>query len=253
MRLKDRIPLSIRRLVGKLSALLHSWVPVRFQLLRKRPIYPGERNRFVYQERYVHFEIQPADRVLDIGSGGDPFPHATILADRFMQKTEHRHAELVRDDRPFVVADVSDLPFRDKCLDFVYCAHILEHVDDPIGSCAEIMRIGKRGFIETPTMGKDMLFAWAKGMHKWHLVSAGCNLCFFEYSPRQLEGIRSSAWQEIIFNKWYYPLQKAFYENQDIFNVMFSWFDSFGVFVFRLDGSVQTLNAEGVCNEPSHS
>ena len=35
-----------------------------------------------------------------------------------------------------------------------------------------------------------------------------------------------------------------FYNNQDVFNVMFTWEDRFGVFVFRLDGTIQTLNTE---------
>jgi len=37
------------------------------------------------------------------------------------------------------------MPFPDKSFDFVYCAHVLEHVDDPIRACREIMRVGKRG------------------------------------------------------------------------------------------------------------
>jgi hypothetical protein len=38
--------------------------------------WPGETSRFEYQQRYVQFDIQPRDQVLDIGSGGDPYPYA---------------------------------------------------------------------------------------------------------------------------------------------------------------------------------
>jgi hypothetical protein len=106
------------------------------------------------------------------------------------------------------------------------------------------MRVGKRGFIETPTAAKDMLFCWARGEQQWHVVAIGRTLCFFEYSERELDGLRSPAWREIIFSRRHHPLQEAFYSNQDAFNVMFSWKDHFSVLVFRLDGTIQSLGAE---------
>jgi SAM-dependent methyltransferase len=220
-------------------------LPLRLEVRRPRVKSPHETDRFGYQSRHVSFDIQPGDRVLDIGSGGYPFFHASVLVDRFPKASPHRYEPLVRQGKPLVVADIDRLPFEDKCFDFVYCSHLLEHVDHPVQACAEIMRVGRRGYIETPTMGKDVLFAWTAGVrHKWHVVSRGRHLCFFEYSVRELVGIRSSAWRDLIFDKWEHPLQVAFSENQDVFNVMFPWCDSFAIFVFRLDGSVETLNAE---------
>lgn len=61
--------------------------------------------------------------------------------------------------------------FRDKEFDFVYCSHVLEHVRDPAKACAELMRIGKRGFIETPTRGKDLwLGTAAVSNHRWAVI-----------------------------------------------------------------------------------
>ena len=234
----------IRRPLKFGANYLQDKMGVKIETHRKRPKWSGEESRFDYQQRCVEFNIQPGEQVLDIGNGGYPFPYATVLTDRFLEKSPSRFESLVRANKPFVLADIHDLPFRDKGFDFVYCAHVLEVVDNPLKACREIMRVGKRGYIETPTLGKDALFAWAKNLQKWHVVSIGQNLCFFEYSERQLDGIKSSVWRDLIMGKWRHPLQEAFYDNQDIFNVMFIWDNEFSVFLFRLDGTVQTLNAE---------
>jgi len=204
--------------------------------LKPRPIWSGEVSRFDYQKVHNKFEIQPGEIVLDIGSGGDPFPYATLLTDRYIEPTYHRTDQLKLNGKPFSLSAIEQLPFGDKSIDFVFCAHVLEHVADPIVACSEIVRVGKRGYIETPTLGKDMLFGWAKGMHKWHLISISNKLLFFEYSERQLEGARSSAWSDVIFSKHYHPMQELFYHNQDIFNVMFNWQNGFECIVFYLDG-----------------
>jgi hypothetical protein len=227
------------------AKLLWNHLGIRIEVQRRRRVkWPGEVNRFDYQKHYVKFDIQPGDQVLDIGSGGYPFPYATILTDRFLEKSPYRFESLVRDNKSFLLSDIHELPFRDKGFDFVYCAHVLEVVENPLRACAEIMRVGKRGFIETPTAGKDTLFAWARNLQKWHVVDIGRNLCFFEYSERQLDGVRSSIWRDHILGEWCNPFQDVFYANQDVFNVMFTWEHQFSVFMFCLDGTVQALNAD---------
>src|SRR5262249_21718039 len=100
-----------------------------------------------------------------------------------------------------------------------------------------------RGYVETPTQGKDVLFAWARNTpQKWYVAAIASNLCFFEYSERQLMGVNSSVWRELIFDNWQHPLQDVFLDNQDVFNVMFQWTDRFPLFVFYQDGSIKTLN-----------
>ena len=215
-----------------------SGIPVRIERLRPGHAYPGGR-----EHRHFDFDIPPSARVLDIGSGGCPFPRANFLVDRYRNPTPHRAGEVVRAGRPLTVADVQALPFDDKSFDFVCCCHMLEHVEDPIRATAELMRVAGRGYIETPTFMKDGLFCWAGPVHKWHVVGIADALCFFEYSPRQLEGIRSAAWHDIVFSRWHHPIQEAFVRNQDLFNVVFPWRDRFSVYVFRLDGSVQSSNA----------
>jgi hypothetical protein len=234
----------MRNMVSRALAYIWDKIGMKIEVGRKRPKWRGEDDRLSYQEQYVKFNIQPDERVLDIGNGGYPFPSATVLADRFLEKSPFRYEQLVTGNKPFALTDIHDLAFRDKSFDFIYCSHVLEVVEDPLRACAELMRVGKRGFIETPTLGKDALFAWAKNLQKWHVVAIGRNLCFFEYSERQLDGIRSSVWRDLIRSEWHNPIQAIFYNNQDLFNVMFPWDKEFSVFVFRLDETVETLNAE---------
>lgn len=203
-----------------------------------RPQWPEETSRYAYQKLFNDFNIAPGSVVLDIGSGAYPFPFATILTDRYLETTQHRSEKLILDRRPFLLSDIEHLPFADKAIDFVYCSHVLEHVDNPLQACAEIVRIGKRGYIETPTFAKDALFSWAKGMHKWHIVSIADKLIFFEYSERQLEGVRYNTWREAILGPHYHPLQDVYYNNPEIFNVMFPWNGGFDCVVYYLDGRV---------------
>jgi len=232
----------------RLARALWHWIArrllgARIRIERVRPASDWVRagDRFGYQQKLAKFDIEPGQRVLDLGSGGHPFPYATVLVDRYLAPTNHRTDALKTGGKPLVVADIDHLPFGDQAFDYIYCSHLLEHVADPIAACRELMRIGKRGYIETPTLAKDMLFGWAKGMHRWHVVGVARTLCFYEYSDRQAAGLRSSAWSDLIYARWWHPLQDAFEENQDIFNVVLEWSGGFDVFVFYLDGRVASF------------
>lgn len=216
---------------------------IGFDMIRyhRRPKWPEEDNRFEYQKELNPFPITPDSVVLDIGSGDYPFPLATIVSDLQIGVGPGSAHKPVGGSRPLLKLDVHHLPFQDKSIHYVYCSHVLEHVADPFQACLEIMRVGKQGYIETPTIGKDSLFAWAREAgHRWHVTAINNNLVFFEYSEIQEKGIGSEAWRRTIFADYEHPLQEAFYKNQHIFNTMFTWSDSFTVFVFRLDGAIDT-------------
>jgi SAM-dependent methyltransferase len=152
---------------------------IRLTWNRTRRIYWGRSSkwgddRFSYQQRYIGFDIEPGQRVLDVGSGGYPFPYATVLTDRLVDDSPSRRERLVTMNKLFVVSDVQELPFGNKSFDFVYCSHMLQCVKDPLAACREVMRVGKRGYIETPTLGKDTLFAWARGLRMWPMCCIVC-------------------------------------------------------------------------------
>lgn len=182
-------------------------------------------------------KLVPEDGViLDLSSGHNPFPKATILSDRFLEITAHRREEIVRDHRPFVILDIHDLPFRSKSVDYIYCCHVIEHVDNPEKACAELMRVGKAGYIEAPTFLKDAMFGWAKDMkHRWFIVQFGNRLVFFEYDDRRSQGVRSSLWAEAILSPYHTSNQDLFFPNQDLFNTILEWKNHFNVTVYKLD------------------
>ena len=212
--------------------------------LIKRPVLRPYPDDYSYQSTFMK-NVPASGIILDISSGHNPFPRATILSDRYLEMTTHRHEPITIDDRPFVLLDVHHLPFKTKSIDYVYCSHVLEHVDDPIQACAEIMRIAKAGYIETPTLMKDALFSWARdSTHKWYVVQHRNRLVFFEYDDRRQQGVRSTLWRDAILSERYHPLQDLFYPNQDLFNSYLEWTSEFQVTVFYLDRD-QPVTLEG--------
>lgn len=57
---------------------------------------------YAYQREFIQHQFRPGERVLDIGSGGDPFPDATVLADRCLQPTSHRSTRFESQGKPVV-------------------------------------------------------------------------------------------------------------------------------------------------------
>jgi len=243
--LKTGFGLPSRRLVRLLSLkirILEEPKQIEIIGLNPRPTYLGEHDRYSYQSKYHHFDIDPNDKVLDVGCGAYPFPHATMLVDLYMEKSEHRSEDLKTDGKPFKIADINHLLFEDKSYDFVYCSHVLEHVDDPKRACEELMRIGKRGYLETPSVMTDVMFSWAKGMHKWFTVIIANRIIFFEYNDRLVQGVRNPYWQKSIFSKKRHPLQDVFFLNQDIFNNSLMWYGNFNYSIYYLNGNMEHSN-----------
>ena len=52
---------------------------------------------------------------------------------------------------------------------------------------------------------------------------------------RQQKGIQSPIWRLLIQSADDHPLQEAYYNNRDLFNVMFSWENEFNYEVYELD------------------
>lgn len=208
----------------------------KFQLL------PSSDRYALYQSRYHDFDIKPGERVLDIGSGDIPFKYATDLADIAIEDDKYGRAGVPFKyiaGKPVFECNVEELPFDDKEFNFVYCSHVLEHVAHPEKACDELMRVAKRGFIETPTRAKDLWLNTAKlSRHRWAVEKIKDVLIFTELTPAEIDGLQSS----ILLNMHVAPQtlrEKAFsaliYLKADLINNMLLWQGSFGYQVRRLN------------------
>jgi Methylase involved in ubiquinone/menaquinone biosynthesis len=104
--------------------------------------------------------------VLEIGSGDNPNPRSDILVDRYINDNTERGGNIVI-DRPLIVADAHHLPFRDGVFSYVIGSHILEHMDDPEQFARELVRVGKAGYLGSPSEIAERMFHWS--FHRWYV------------------------------------------------------------------------------------
>lgn len=106
--------------------------------------------------------IKPGDRVLEIGPGATPHEKAEV----FLEKTYESEEELIAQsghvgklntDKRVVEYSGDIFPFEDGEFDYVICANVLEHVEDVPKFLNEIMRVGKNGYLEFPTIYYDYM------------------------------------------------------------------------------------------------
>lgn len=99
--------------------------------------------------RKFHTPVHKDALVLEVGSGGNPYPRANVLLDAY-EATRERHWVPLTADRPTVLGFVENLPFKDKTFDYVIASHVLEHSLDPDKFISELQRVAKAGYIEVP-------------------------------------------------------------------------------------------------------
>ncbi len=126
-------------------------------------IYPTYDHRMLVDA----FGIRPSDKVLDIGGGHNPFSRADYIVDYDLTDGTHRNGQPIPPELQarYIRGDIHHLPFDDKSIDFIYCSHVMEHVLDPEAACRELMRVGKRGFIESPRKWTE--FFAGHPSHQW--------------------------------------------------------------------------------------
>ena len=160
-------------------------LPSKIVYFFKRKIQPG-------------FRINREDLVVDIGSGDKPFWRADVFFDNTALSDNQRitGTKAVTNLGLFVNGTLPSTPFRDKTFDFSFCAHLLEHVEDPDMAIRELMRISRRGYIETPNGVLELMDPFRS--HLWFIFLNGNKLVFVRKSKKMHETLKVNGGQ---FNK----------------------------------------------------
>lgn len=155
----------------------------------------------------INLKIRRSERVLEVGSGHNPTYRANVLVEKFLTDDTHRSDHVkVFAHQILYNADGEHLPFKDKEFDYVICKQVLEHVDNPIQFVNELTRVGKRGYLETPSLIGEFLFP--KLSHKWTILDIDNKLVMFEKS--MLPGNYKNDYGDLFLN--YFPYQSLPYK-----------------------------------------
>jgi ubiquinone/menaquinone biosynthesis C-methylase UbiE len=115
---------------------------------------------------YVELPEMPEHwRVLDIGPGQYPLKRANVFLDRNRENLKPMQAEGIETIAENLEEGLPMIP--DKSFDYVWCSHVLEHVQDPAACAATISRIGKAGTMVVPSAIKESIFNFEEAEHQW--------------------------------------------------------------------------------------
>jgi hypothetical protein len=156
--------------------------------------------------------LQPSDVVLDIGGWAHPFNRANYVMDQEAYETRGYYNRTFAKNNPipplggavnnpipplggaveyfnrdsWIQRDICShqpYPFGDKELDYVICSHTLEDIRDPLWVCSEMIRIGKRGYVEIPSRIWESCRGFEAGIvglshHRWLIDICGNEISF---------------------------------------------------------------------------
>ena len=115
---------------------------------------------------------------LDIGCGATP--SGDVNCDLFTEdvghwtgKTDQKHALRFKKIPNFVICDSQYLPFKSASFDFVYCSHVIEHVNNPFLLFRELYRVSQRKIvIKCPHRLGERMFLPKNPFHKNYFKSS---------------------------------------------------------------------------------
>jgi ubiquinone/menaquinone biosynthesis C-methylase UbiE len=156
-----------------------------------------------YPERIKN--ISPNDLVLEVGPGANPFRKSDILLEKkFSDEIEARSQRAdkgkIKTNKQIVLFDGEKFPFKDKTFDYIICSHVLEHVDNVESFVSEITRVGKKGYLEYPTIYYDYIYNF--NIHKSFLLFRDCILFWMPKSESSLNDF-------VCVQKLFYMANKA--------------------------------------------
>lgn len=96
-------------------------------------------------------------KILEIGPGHIPFPIATHFIDHVFTGPNIMNLDVCNEK----------IPFEDDAFDFSYARHVLEDVQNPVAVFKELVRVSKRGYIETPSVITEVTRKIDAGSPPW--------------------------------------------------------------------------------------
>lgn len=141
-------------------------------------------NQYYFLRNFFHFiffewrkfNIKKNNIVADLGSGGRPLSRADIVVDKFLENLTERPTEFLDTGAIIVQCDLSQLPFKNKSIDFIYSSHVVEHLENLEESLKEMQRVGKWGYITCPSAIREQIIAHK--MHLWFIENKNSQLIF---------------------------------------------------------------------------
>lgn len=141
-----------------------------------------------------------SDLVLDVGGWASPLPRADWVIDLMPYETRglYGNAPVAAGERfsaeTWVERDICDRetwPFADNQFEFAICSHTLEDVRDPVWVCAELSRVAKAGYVETPSRLEEQSWGvtgpfvgWSH--HHWLVEATAAGGLEFALKPHAL-------------------------------------------------------------------
>lgn len=109
-------------------------------------------NRLTNDAFLAFLKLQPADRVLEVGSGlgilaaevAARVPQGEVFGIEY-SADQLAAIEVTAPNLTFQRGDAHSLPYRDTEFDVVYCRYVLEHLSDPPRALTEMRRVLKPG------------------------------------------------------------------------------------------------------------
>jgi len=165
-------------------------------------------------------------KVLEIGPGGYPYPRSDVLLEKRFEDDNEAHAQrgyatTSKTKQKIVYYDGGEFPFHDKEFDYVICSHVLEHVPeaDLDQFIREIQRVGKRGFIEYPTIFYELLNY--QDVHLWLMSFRDDTILFLNKNIFKSNFIHKIV-REMFYGKDKY-MAESYTRYRDLFFNAFEW------------------------------
>lgn len=148
--------------------------------------------------------------VLDVGGGALPFPRADWVIDALAYEQRASLGRLEAGQERFgpntwvqwEICAREPWPFEDDFFDYAVCSHLLEDVRDPLWVCAEINRVAKAGYVETPSRVLEQSRGVEHPMyagfyhHRW-LVELDRQGLIFRFKPHSLHSLKEAIVAEV--------------------------------------------------------